>query len=147
MRVGHGIRSVDDPALLAQIVDAGVTLEVCPASNVSMGVYAGAADVPLRSLIDGGARVVLGADDPLLFGSRLVDQYEIARQVHGCTDGELAGLARWSVQGSAAPLDTKTRLLAGIDDWLGAPVATGGSRSGPSPAEYVHHQAGRPGDV
>ena len=83
-----------------------------------MGVYARAADVPLRSLIDAGAHVALGADDPLLFGSRLVDQYEIARQVHGCTDGELAALARWSVQDSAAPLDTKTRLLAGIDDWL-----------------------------
>jgi adenosine deaminase len=80
-RIGHGVRSVEDPDLLKRIVDAQVALEVCPASNVSLGVYHRAEDVPLRQLYEAGARIALGADDPLLFGSRLAEQYETARAV------------------------------------------------------------------
>ena len=77
-RLGHGVRSAEDPELLRRIVDAGVALEVCPASNVALGVYPTMAQVPLRTLIDAGATIALGADDPLLFGPRLADQYEAA---------------------------------------------------------------------
>jgi adenosine deaminase len=117
-RLGHGVRTVEDPALLDRVVAAGVTLEVCPASNVALGVYAKIDQVPLRTLVDAGARVALGADDPLLFGSRLLDQYEIARTVHGLTDAELANLARRSIEGSLAPSDVRAHLLAGVDTWL-----------------------------
>jgi adenosine deaminase len=72
--------------------------------------------------------VALGADDPLLFGKRLTAQYEIARQVHGLADDQIAELARMSVRGSAAPAATAARLLAGIDDWLATPAQ-------PSPAQ------------
>jgi adenosine deaminase len=122
-RVGHGVRSVEDPALLDRLAEAGTTLEVCPASNVRLGVFATAADVPLRLLRQAGVRVALGADDPLLFGSRLLDQYETARTVHGFDDEALAELARCSVRGSAAPDDVRIRLLDGIDDWLKRPAA------------------------
>jgi adenosine deaminase len=88
---------------------------------VALGVAASPADVPLRALLDAGVPVALGADDPLLFGSRLTAQYEIARYVHRLGDAELAGLAAMSVRGSAAPPATAARLLAGIDAWLAAP--------------------------
>ena len=117
-RLGHGVRSAEDAALLDRIVRAGVGLEVCPSSNVALGVYPTLADVPLRQLVDAGARVALGADDPLLFGPRLLAQYEIAREVQGFPDADLAGLARSSVDVSRAPHDVRKRLLAGIDDWL-----------------------------
>ncbi|MFB4313641.1 adenosine deaminase [Actinomadura sp. 21ATH] len=116
-RLGHGVRAVEDPRLLARIVDREVTLEVCPASNVSLGVAATAADVPLRALYEAGARMALGADDPLLFGSRLARQYELARTEHAFSDAELAELARQSIRGSAAPDAVRRRLLAGVDDW------------------------------
>ena len=119
-RLGHGVRSAEDPRVLERVVDEGVALEVCPASNVSLGVYASAADVPLRALVDAGAAVALGADDPLLFHSRLVDQYVIARDAHGFSDDELADLARASVRASRAADDVRARLLTGIDDWLAA---------------------------
>ena len=93
-RLGHGVRSVEDPRVLERVVREGVALEVCPLSNVSLGVYDVAEDVPLRALVDAGARVALGADDPLIFGSRLADQYATARVDHGFTDAELASLAR-----------------------------------------------------
>jgi adenosine deaminase len=121
-RIGHGVRSVEDPALLGRIVDAGVTLEVCPGSNVSLGVYPHAAQVPLRALFDAGAQIALGADDPVLFGSRLLDQYRTARTVHGFSDDELARLARMSIDGSAAPEDSKRAWGREIDSWLATPL-------------------------
>jgi len=120
-RLGHGVRSAEDPRVLGALVEAGIALEVCPASNVSLGVYATAADVPLRALVDAGAVLALGADDPLLFGSRLNRQYEDARTVHGFSDRELAELARGSIRASTASEATKTRMLAGVDAWLADP--------------------------
>ncbi|MQY06161.1 adenosine deaminase [Actinomadura macrotermitis] len=117
-RIGHGVRAVEDPRLLARIVDRGVTLEVCPASNVSLGVARSAAEVPVRALYEAGARIALGADDPLLFGSRLARQYALVRDGHGFSDAELAELARQSIEGSAAPDSVRGRLLAAVDAWL-----------------------------
>jgi adenosine deaminase len=97
-----------------------LTHEVCPGSNVALGVYPEAESVPLRTLLDAGAGVALGADDPLLFGTRLADQYRIAREVHGLDDAGLAELARYSIRGSRAPDGVKGDLLADVDDWLAA---------------------------
>jgi adenosine deaminase len=121
-RLGHGIRSVEDPAVLAEVVRRGVTLEVCPGSNVALGVYEGDEKVPLRQLMEAGAQIALGADDPLLFGSRLNAQYEKAREVHGLSDAELAELARGSVRGSRAPEPLRNQILADIDLWLASDV-------------------------
>jgi adenosine deaminase len=122
-RVGHGVRAAEDPRVLRKLAERGVTCEVCPASNVALGVYEKHEDVPLRTLFEAGVPMALGADDPLLFGSRLAAQYEIARRHHDFTDAELAELARQSVRGSAAPDDVRRKLLSGIDDWLASPAA------------------------
>jgi adenosine deaminase len=120
-RIGHGVSAAADPELLRHLVARQTTLEVCPTSNVALGVAARPGDVPLVRLLEAGVQVALGADDPLLFGPRLVEQYEQARRVHGLSDAELAGLARMSVLGSVAPADVRGQLLAGIDDWLATP--------------------------
>jgi adenosine deaminase len=122
-RIGHGITAVGDPELTKRLAASKITLEVCPASNVALGVAADPADVPLKGLLADGVPVALGADDPLLFGSRLAAQYEIARLVQGLSDPELAELARMSVRGSAAPPSVARRLLAGIDAWLASDPA------------------------
>jgi adenosine deaminase len=120
-RIGHGVSAVADPVLLRRLAASQTTLEVCPTSNVALGVAPTAHEVPLRQLVDSGIPVALGADDPLLFGPRLAAQYELARQVHGMSDGELADLARMSVLGSTAPSLVQKHLLAGIDSWLAEP--------------------------
>jgi len=116
-RLGHGVRATEDPALMNQIIEAGVAFEVCPASNVQLGVYHSLQDVPLRKLVQAGATVALGADDPLLFRSRLADQYEKAREL-GFDDAELADLARSSIRASFATDEAKARWLAEVDAWL-----------------------------
>ena len=120
-RIGHGVAAAKDHKLAERIAARRTTLEVCPGSNVALGVAASPADVPLRILLDAGVQVALGADDPLLFGHRLIAQYEMARQAHQVPDAELAELARMSVRGSAAPALIRAGLLAGIDAWLAAP--------------------------
>lgn len=121
-RLGHGVRTAEDPDLLARVVDAGIALEVCPASNVSLGVYPDLGHVPLRTLYDAGAQIALGADDPLLFLSRLTDQYTAAREVHGFSDAEIADLARASIRASTASDSARRAWLAEIDDWLAEPA-------------------------
>ena len=119
-RIGHGVLAAFDDELVKRLAGQAVTLEVCPSSNVALGIATRTRDVPVRRLFEAGVPIALGADDPLLFGSRLVAQYGIARRQHGFTDAELADLARMSVLGSAAPDAVRLGVLAGIDTWLAA---------------------------
>src|SRR4051812_16394463 len=91
-RLGHGVRAAEDPELLDRIIAAGVALEVCPTSNVALGVYSDLTSVPLPTLLEAGATIALGADDPLLFGSRLHGQYAAMRAAHHLGDDQLAEL-------------------------------------------------------
>ncbi len=118
-RLGHGVRVAEDPALLDRLVAAEVALEICPVSNVALGVYSDLTSVPLPELMAAGARIALGADDPLLFGSQLGAQYATMRAAHDLDDAQLAGLARSSVLASRAGDSTKQELLREIDEWSG----------------------------
>lgn len=121
-RIGHGIRAVDDPWLLDSLAARGVCLEVCPASNVALGAIDHLADHPLPRLRAAGCAITLAADDPLLFGSGLIDQYVIARRVFGFDDATLAALARDGIRAAGCPEDLRTDLLARVDDWLEIPA-------------------------
>lgn len=121
-RLGHGVRAVEDAEVLAEVVRREVALEVCPTSNVALGVYPDLAAVPLRQLHEAGARIALGADDPLLFGSRLLEQYAAARDVHGFDDAGLAALARDSIRSSRIAPRDRASLLAAVDSWLATPA-------------------------
>ena len=117
-RLGHGVRVVEDPALLERVVEQGVALEVCPVSNVALGVYSDLTSVPVPQLLEAGATVALGADDPLLFGSRLAGQYATMRAAHDLSDAQLAELARMSLRASQAPDELRQTALKGVDAWL-----------------------------
>jgi adenosine deaminase len=124
-RLGHGVRAAEDPALLDRIVQAGVALEVCPVSNVALGVYSDLTSAPLPTLLAAGATVALGADDPLLFGSRLAGQYATMRAAHDLDDTQLAELARMSVRASRAPEELKASILRDVDAWLAVEPGVG----------------------
>jgi adenosine deaminase len=115
-RIGHGVTAYADPETLALLAGQGVALEVCPTSYPPLGV-ADLTTLPIPALLAAGVPVALGTDDPLLFGAGLTEQYEIARRL-GCTDAQLAAMARHSIEGSAAPPEVRAAQLAGIDDWL-----------------------------
>jgi adenosine deaminase len=115
-RIGHGLTAARDPAVVALLADTGVALEVCPASYPPLGVST-IAELPVRQLLGAGVPVVLGSDDPLLFGVGLTGQYELLRSDAGLTDAELATIARNSVSASSAPPALKATMLAGVDAW------------------------------
>lgn len=119
-RIGHGVRSVEDPAVLGRIAELGINLEICPVSNVALGVYRTIDEVPVREIVAAGVPVALGADDPLLFGSSLAGQYAILRAAQHFDDSELAYLAASSFEGSSAPPEIIEGASIEIDQWLRA---------------------------
>ncbi|MEU1725136.1 adenosine deaminase [Nonomuraea sp. NPDC005692] len=113
-RLGHGIRVLDDPALVAEVRERGVPLEVCPTSNVLLGLVPSLAEHPLPRLREAGLAVTVNTDGE----TALADEYLRLREVFGYGDDVLAELARASIRASFAPDALKTDLLAAVDAWL-----------------------------
>jgi len=93
-RIGHGIRSIEDPALVAHLAAKQIPLEVCITSNLRTGAVASLAEHPVRRLYDAGVPIILNSDDPALFGCTLTSEYELATCEFGFTEDELDGLTR-----------------------------------------------------
>ncbi|MGN6473815.1 MAG: adenosine deaminase [Mycobacteriales bacterium] len=117
LRIGHGVRAVEDPNVVALLSERQIACEVCPASNVALGVVTGHDELPLRRLEAAGVPVVLAADDPLLFGATLVEQYAVARDALAYDRADLANLARASVLSSTMPGEQARRVVHDIDEW------------------------------
>jgi adenosine deaminase len=109
-RIGHGVRSADDPALMAELARRGIFLEVCPGSNIALGLYPDRASHPLHRLIEAGVRVTLNSDDPPFFHTTLGLEYELA----GLDETELRAIARTTIEASFADEANKQRLLKGM---------------------------------
>ena len=106
-RIGHGVRSAEDPKLLDELARRGIVLEVCPGSNVALGLYPDRAAHPLHRLIEAGVRVTLNSDDPPFFHTTLGTEYDLA----GLDEAALRRIARTAVEASFADAATRQRLL------------------------------------
>jgi adenosine deaminase len=117
-RVMHGVRAVEDPEVVARLADEGICLDVCPTSNELLGVVASIETHPLPALIDAGVRCSINADDPLLFGPGILEEYQLCRDRIGLDDARLAAVARWSMEDSGAPRPLVAEAVQAIDAWL-----------------------------
>ncbi|MCO1576090.1 adenosine deaminase [Crossiella sp. SN42] len=120
-RLGHGFRVLEDRELTAEVADRGIPLEVCPSSNVTLGLVPNLAGHPLPDLLAAGLVVTLNTDIPNFTGTTLTEEYQQARDTFGLTDPQLADLARDAVDASFAPATTKAALHRDIDAWSAAP--------------------------
>jgi adenosine deaminase len=103
---------------MERLAAEGITLDVCPTSNVQLKVYPDYARHPLPKLLQAGVKLSLNADDPLFFGSGLLDEYELGRHTFGLTDATLASIAATSIRASGAPESLKAAALKGVERWL-----------------------------
>jgi adenosine deaminase len=118
-RIQHGIRAIEDPALIERLVGEGICLDVCPTSNLVLEVVSSWREHPLPALLAAGVACSVNGDDPIMFDCDLRSEYEHCRTSLGIADEDIAEMARASLRGSAAPPETVRAALAGIDGWLG----------------------------
>lgn len=111
-RIGHGVRSIEDPKLVETLAKRDIVLEVCPGSNIALSVYPDYASHPLRKFYDAGVKVTLGSDDPPFFFTSLADEYERAQTLFGFSSAELIGLTRTALEAAFVDDATKAKLLA-----------------------------------
>jgi adenosine deaminase len=114
-RISHGVRAIEDGALVAELAERGIVLEVCPSSNVSLGLFPSYEDHPLGALRDAGVRVTLGSDDPPYFGCSIGSEYAVAHQRIGFEEGQLRAMTRLAVEASFAEDAVKEALSARLD--------------------------------
>jgi aminodeoxyfutalosine deaminase len=117
-RIGHGVRAIEDPALLALLKERQIPLEINPTSNVCLHVYRSLAEHPFPHLDRMGLFVTVNSDDPPLFNTTLTQEYQVLAQEFGYTKIDLARIARNAFVASKIPVSLKTQMLAEFDDWV-----------------------------
>jgi aminodeoxyfutalosine deaminase len=109
-RLGHGVRSVEDPALVDHIRERQIPLEVCPTSNLCLGVYPTYEEHPVRWLWEQGVYVTINSDDPSMFNTDLVREYQVLADPLGFTAAELERLSLNALRASFLPAERKATL-------------------------------------
>jgi adenosine deaminase len=122
-RVDHGVRSLDDPVLVARLVDERMPLTVCPFSNVRLRVVPTLAAHPLKKMMDAGLMCTCNSDDPAYFGGYAGDNFRGTAAALALTNDELVALARNSFEASFIDEAAKREYQAQIDAALNKPVA------------------------
>jgi adenosine deaminase len=113
-RIAHGVRAIEDPGLVRELARRQVTLEVCPTSNVVLGVFPSFQEHPFPALRDAGIPLTLGSDDPPYFGASVGGEYAIAREHFGLGDSELLDVTRTAIEASFAEPALRASLLTRI---------------------------------
>lgn len=117
-RIGHGVRAIEDPNLLALLRDRQIPLEINPTSNEKLSVYPDISQHPFRQLDELGLFVTVNSDDPPLFNTSLCQEYELLVYQFGYTQNELVRIARNAYTVAGADAETKARLLQSFDVWV-----------------------------
>ncbi|MFP3464915.1 adenosine deaminase [Leifsonia sp. SIMBA_070] len=116
-RIDHGIRSIEDPELVARLAREGIPLTVCPLSNVRLQATPDLRDHPLLRLDDAGVRVTVNSDDPAYFGGYAGQNFAAVRDALGLTEDQARRFARTSIEASFASRERKDALLAEVEGW------------------------------
>ncbi|TMV09673.1 adenosine deaminase [Ruegeria sediminis] len=108
-RIGHGVRAIEDPDLVHELVDRGITLEVCPGSNVALGLFPGFAEHPIAKLRDSGVGVTVSTDDPPFFHTTLRREYEMLHKAFGWQAEDFAAINETALNAAFCDEDTRAR--------------------------------------
>ena len=111
-RISHGVRAIEDADLVKRLADEGTVLEVCPGSNIALGVFPDFESHSLRALHEAGVRVTLNSDDPPFFHTSLAREYAVASTIMGFSDDEIRGMTRTAIEAAFVDAPTRQKLLS-----------------------------------
>lgn len=117
-RIGHGVRAIEDPELLALLKERQIPLEINPTSNICLHVYRRAAEHPFPHLDRMGLLVTVNSDDPPLFNTSLTQEYALLAREFGYDAANLARIARNAFAAAGVETAVKERLLSEFDEWV-----------------------------
>jgi adenosine deaminase len=121
-RIDHGVRAIEEPALVQELAARRIVLNTCPTSNVVLGVFSGYEQHPLPRLRDAGVRLTLGSDDPPYFGATLGGEYRVCAERMGFSEAELETITLTAIDAAFCDEELKAALRA--------KAAARGSRAG-----------------
>ena len=113
-RLGHGVRSIEDPKLVREIIEKDIVLETCPTSNIATGIYENYDLHPVKKLFDSGVKITVNSDDPPFFNASIAGEYKVMSNL-GLTEKELISLTRNAIESAFCDKSTKEVLLAKLD--------------------------------
>jgi adenosine deaminase len=122
-RIDHGVRAIEDPQVVAELVERAVPLDVCPTSNVILGIVSSIEMHPIDALRSAGVAVSINTDDPLLFGTSVDEEYRTCAAAFSWDRGILAQVARTSIDASFATLDRRRELSSLLEEYTKTPSA------------------------
>ena len=114
-RIGHGVRAIEDLALVDELAETGVVLEVCPGSNVALGLYPSFRAHPIAELDRRGVKVTISTDDPPFFHTTMAREYEELHRAFDWDEGQFARIARQSLDAAFCDADTKAKILKKLE--------------------------------
>lgn len=114
-RIGHGVRAIEDLALVDELAERGVVLEMCPGSNVALGLYPTFRDHPIGAMFDRGVKVTISTDDPPFFHTTMAREYEELHQAFDWDEGVFERIARTSLDAAFCDDDTKSKIRAKLE--------------------------------
>lgn len=109
-RIGHGVRAIEDPELVCELARRQITLEVCPGSNIALGLFADWASHPIARLADAGVRVTVSTDDPPFFRTDMRREYDRLADAFGWGDTEFRQINLWAAEAAFCDPQTRDRL-------------------------------------
>ncbi len=109
-RIGHGVRAIEDLALVDELAEKGIVLEVCPGSNVALGLYPSIREHPIGQLYDRGVKVTVSTDDPPFFHTTMTQEFEELYRAFDWDDGVFATLNRTALDAAFCDADTKVKI-------------------------------------
>ena len=116
-RIDHGVRAINDPAVVKLLVDKQIPIGICPSSNIVLKVYPTLADHPIERLRQAGVRISINTDDPSLLGASLAHEYALCQNQFAWGDEVIKEIARTSIEASFAPTQLKMQMLAKLEAW------------------------------
>jgi adenosine deaminase len=114
-RIGHGARAIEDMALVEEIAERGIVLELCPGSNVALGIFPTFRAHPIGEMFNRGVKVTISTDDPPFFHTTMTREYDMLHQAFDWDDGVFAKIARTSLDAAFCDADTKARILKTLE--------------------------------